>query len=430
MLRQFHRVLKEPRSHRGVSLTVLLLAVTSVGCERSVEPVRPSAQPNEPIIRVRIIRKATALELSGPRHVRVATASTADAPVRVATPLQVVRQNGRWRIDAVPEVAHANPVLRIEPIGLTPLHIDDQPYPGALRLWVGDPDKAPTRFDVINDVPIETYLPGVVERELRRDWSLGAYHAQAIAARSYAIAHQRNRSASAQWDVESTQQSQMYRGQARRRLAILAVRDTAGLVLSVDNRIIPAMYSSSCGGVSLSASDAFGGAAIPGHEALDHHADCAASPDWRWGPIERDLSALSRRIAGWGADRRDRAVGGIGQIRAIAAVERNAHQRPARFQITDVHGNEIVLAADQFRIACNFSSSKRGIASLPSRHRLRSSFLDVAVSGPKAVFSDGRGRGHGVGLCQYGAESMSRDGRDAVAILKAYYPTAIVQRAY
>ena len=59
-----------------------------------------------------------------------------------------------------------------------------------------------------------------------------------------------------------------------------------------------------------------------------------------------------------------------------------------------------------------------------------SSYVEVAVSNDHVIFSDGRGRGHGVGMCQYGAQHMGRAGQDAIAILNEYYPTARVQRAY
>jgi stage II sporulation protein D len=54
----------------------------------------------------------------------------------------------------------------------------------------------------------------------------------------------------------------------------------------------------------------------------------------------------------------------------------------------------------------------------------------VERRGEQIVFTDGRGFGHGVGLCQFGAEAMANAGRDVVQVLQTYYPGAQIERVY
>ena len=61
---------------------------------------------------------------------------------------------------------------------------------------------------------------------------------------------------------------------------------------------------------------------------------------------------------------------------------------------------------------------------------LRSSWYRLGEDGDAWVFQDGRGFGHGVGLCQYGSEQMARLGKDCVAILEHYYPGASLAQVY
>ena len=109
--------------------------------------------------------------------------------------------------------------------------IDKNPYPGRIEL-VANTTKAnqPTgTFDAINRVGMESYLPGVLSKELYPNWDLKTYRAQAIAARSYAIWEMnlpiRKNS---HFDLEASQASQAYIGAKASDKARTAVADTAG----------------------------------------------------------------------------------------------------------------------------------------------------------------------------------------------------------
>lgn len=107
---------------------------------------------------------------------------------------------------------------------------------------------------VINDIPIELYLQGVVPSEMPSGWEHDAHKAQAIAARSYALANLGKRSKYG-YDLKDTPEDQAYGGAtAETPQTNDAVTETCGIVLIHDGKIIPAYYSASAGGHTKSAS--------------------------------------------------------------------------------------------------------------------------------------------------------------------------------
>ena len=107
---------------------------------------------------------------------------------------------------------------------------------------------------VINDIPIELYIRGVVPSEMPSGWNIEAHKAQAIAARSYALANLGKRAKNG-YDLKDTPEDQAYGGAtAETQQTNEAVQDTTGIVLIHDGKIIPAYYSASAGGHTVNAS--------------------------------------------------------------------------------------------------------------------------------------------------------------------------------
>lgn len=114
------------------------------------------------------------------------------------------------------------------------------------------------KLTVINDVELEDYLKGVVPSEMPSSWELEALKAQAIAARSYALANLGKR-ASMGFDLKDTPEDQAYGGaSAETAKTNLAVESTLGQVLTYNMKVIPAYYSASAGGQTINASAAWG----------------------------------------------------------------------------------------------------------------------------------------------------------------------------
>ena len=104
------------------------------------------------------------------------------------------------------------------------------------------------KLTVINDVPMEDYIKGVVPSEMPSGWEIEAQKAQAIAARSYALANLGKR-AQFGYDLKDTPEDQAYGGaSAETPKTNSAVKDTTGVVLTYNTKVISAYYSASAGG--------------------------------------------------------------------------------------------------------------------------------------------------------------------------------------
>ena len=117
--------------------------------------------------------------------------------------------------------------------------VNGQAYAGRLRLV-----QQGKGLQVINHLPLEDYIASVVGSEMPSGWNLEALKAQAVAARSYALAHMA-RPPSQHWHLGNTTRWQAYRGlesvNGRTRAATAA---TAGLILSYQGGIVESLYAS------------------------------------------------------------------------------------------------------------------------------------------------------------------------------------------
>lgn len=393
-------------------------------------PVKAVERGGEPIVRVRIRQAIGSVTLAGPTKLEVYAADQPEAKQLLSTPLTIRRSGGQWIGDFAGMGMPARSALVVEAVGPSPLKIDRNTYPGHMRLvpasTTAENANAPNHFDLINHVRLEEYLPGVLDRELYDNWDPATYLAQAIAARSYAIDRIIVDGPGRYFDVESTQASQAYSGKTLHPLALRATADTVGLVLTHKGRVITAYYSSTCGGAGQSAPDAFGvPGGVPPLVPRQVCTWCGGSPHAEWGTVTHHRAELSKRLAAWGK-RHQLSIARLGTIVAIRPSQANTLGRPTQFEVTDDRGQKFVLRSESFRHGCNSTAS----GPLPESQRLRSSAFTVKVAGDKVRFEGGRGFGHCVGLCQYGAQGMARGGQSPTDILAFYYPGAKLERAY
>ena len=104
------------------------------------------------------------------------------------------------------------------------------------------------KLTVINNVPLEDYIKGVFPSEMPSGWATEAHKAQAIAARSYALANLGKR-AKFGYDLKDTPEDQAYGGASKETADTnYAVDQTKGIVLTYNMKVINAYYSASAGG--------------------------------------------------------------------------------------------------------------------------------------------------------------------------------------
>jgi stage II sporulation protein D len=284
----------------------------------------------------------------------------------------------------------------------------------------------PRGMDVVNVLPMELYLPGVVAKELYASWKLETFKAQVVAARSYAcmeVAWWRGRR---HYDVVAGQASQAYIGVTDNASANRAVRETRGQLLLFQNKVLPAYYSSACGGLAANAVDAISDHPINDIAPLRAGAPrscCAWAPVFRW-KSEQSSGEAAQRLLVWTAQRPRWRVNRMGPVRSIEVAAANQVGRPVRYRISDGEAR-IELPSEPLRMALNLSGDRVGSLRSP----VRSGFFTAAVGGGTVMLA-GHGFGHGVGMCQHGAEGMARSGSAWSEILDVYYPGATVGRSY
>jgi len=249
---------------------------------------------------------------------------------------------------------------------------------------------------VINDLPLEVYLKGVVAAEIPFGWESEALKAQAVAARTYAL-YQKKAAGARPYHILATVSSQVYAGRQGEHASVdRAVQETEGMVIVYDGEVIPAFYHSSCGGHTENASEMWGIDA-PYLKGVD----CECQEISKYGAWEKRMSASLVTAS-------------------LARLGYRLHD------ITDI-GIESLTPAG--RVKKLFIQHAKGVLSIPAETLraaagypvIPSVFFEIALEGKEIVIS-GRGMGHGVGLCQWGAKEMAQRGYNYRSILSRYYP--------
>lgn len=421
-----------------LALFIVVASVVSSSCQTfpTSSGVRTAFEPD---IRVRIRAGIKEVTLSGPRRLQLNEPAYGrriiDAPARIDATSEgftitdargsaiPVRAGLEVRItNADPRTAGAVPTVLV----------DGAAFPGSLIPIPRSSGAAPS-LDLVEELPLEEYLPGVLAIELYQQWPLETFKAQAVAARSYAL-HERRRSIELgeDFDVEGSTLDQAYAGATKNPTPTAAVRATRGLVLTERGQILRAYYSSTCGGRANSAADVW--PVGKGYEfnlagpiqGRTRDFACEGSPLFRW-TVERALDDVEQRLRAWG-EANGSALRRLGRLASIKATRFNpVTDRPIRFQVTDHEGRRVLIKSEDLRVALNYRAPTLASPDRPAQ--VRSGDLEVTISGNRATIA-GRGFGHGVGMCQFCAKGFADEGKPYQEMLKAFYAGARIERAY
>ncbi|MGA1417111.1 MAG: SpoIID/LytB domain-containing protein [Gemmatimonadaceae bacterium] len=337
------------------------------------------------------------------------------------------RQLRAVRADGLVSAWHAGPVT-LRGDGAGTVRSGTRAYRGVLRHVATD-----SGVLVVNVLPLEDYLRGVVPLEIgdRPPTEREAVEAQAIAARTYTVrrlmAERRATARRRGFDLLSTVADQVYGGVgAERGGSDQAIARTRGLVLLVGGQVADAPFFSTCGGRTAAATEVWvtTGAShlrgvsdrIPG-STRDY---CEGSPTYRW-TRQLTTTELDRVVQRYLARVTAVPRGGPGAVQRLRVVSTAPSGRVGRL--------ELRTAAGTFTVPGN---AARSVLRSAGGDLLPSAYFSLAVEeeGGRLVRAvvEGRGAGHGVGMCQWGAIGRARAGQDHRAILSAYYPGATVAR--
>jgi stage II sporulation protein D len=297
------------------------------------------------------------------------------------------------------------------------LSIGGKLYRGVFRLLQSND---PNSFDVINAVPVEAYLNGVVGAEMPSYWEFEALKAQAIACRTYSLYHKQMFGKNRPWDVTKTQSTQVYRGvEAETASVRKAISETNGNVLVCEysdeqDRLFPAYYSSSCGGFTENSKNVFGRNVFEPLSGVEckYCRKIARRKVFNWEPVEMSKIEVNERLL--------KKYPNLADLEGIVSVEVKSKGNLDRITSVNLigrNGTSDHIRGEDLRISLD-----------PTGTRIRSTLFKMEDTGESLRFYDGRGYGHGVGLCQCGSEGMARKGHDFNEILSHYYPGSKIHR--
>ncbi|MDR2505912.1 MAG: SpoIID/LytB domain-containing protein, partial [Oscillospiraceae bacterium] len=285
------------------------------------------------------------------------------------------------------------------------------PYPADLRfIYIsGNPY-------IVAHVYIEDYLPGVVGYEMSDSFPLESLKAQAIAARTYAMRAATANSGRA-YDVVDTTSDQVYRGTPSGNSNVKsAVSSTKGMTLMYNNAYCQVYYSSSNGGQTESNAHAWGGSALPYYQITDDPFDLknpnsTAKKGTVYASFASNSAAVRNLIS---------SAAGTSDIATITSVQLTTSKYSAPSKLYTQAIISYVTSGGTSR-ACTVNlfgglTSALGIAIGGLKNELHSV---EAVSGGFRITA--RRYGHGVGLSQYGAQQMAKEGYDYLSILGFYF---------
>jgi stage II sporulation protein D len=284
------------------------------------------------------------------------------------------------KLELVPRVAEGGFRLRIPDTKLP-----ERTYPGKLAVTV-----TTGNLMLVNAVPLEAYTAGVVQAEAGKEHHQEYYKLQAVTCRTYALTNQRKHQPEG-FELCDGVHCQVYHGRNRNDSIRMAVDATHSLVLvDADIKLIQATFHSNCGGETVNAEDLWGRSQTYLRATVDTF--CTAAPHATW---TKNLSRTE--WLGYLQRKYSLRTGDSAQLYAVLNYEP---------QCRDLYlGNTWPLVP---------------LKNVREDLGLKSTFFSVRTEGEKVVL-EGRGFGHGVGLCQEGAMKMARAGKSYTDILHHYY---------
>lgn len=252
---------------------------------------------------------------------------------------------------------------------------------------------------VINNVELESYLKGVVPNELSEEYPLEALKAQAITSRTFALSNI-NKYKKLGYNLDDTTNCQVYRGiKSEAKSTNKAVESTEDIVALYNDKIANTIFGASSGGVTASVHEVWGGNKIGYLSSINDPYSTKYTWDYKIKTDEfiKKLQQFKK----------------FSQITAINIMESDSSGRVSKISI-DTDAGQFTLKGVELR-------------DLLGTTKLKSTLFSVKYTVDNIEFS-GKGYGHGVGLSQYGAVEMAKQGKDCSEIMKFYFPGIKLQK--
>ncbi|WP_337872061.1 SpoIID/LytB domain-containing protein [Ignavibacterium sp.] len=287
--------------------------------------------------------------------------------------------------------------------------INSKKYRGRIKLLNVD-----GAIKIINQISLEDYIKGVMTKEMpvgKGKENFEALKAFAIAARTYAI--NKIFASKTYYDLLPDIRDQVYGGaDAEHPLSNKAVDETKGLILTFEDDPAIVFYHSTCGGYTESSVNVFTMDDISYLRTISDGNDpfCSISPNFNWTEIIPESIFIKRLF--------DAKL--LKDTNCI--LER--FNIKSRFQSGRIKELEILLKYDdEIKSISIFGNQIRSVIKNNSGNGLlKSNNFIIEITDDRKVMITGKGAGHGVGMCQWGAIGQSKLGKNYKEILMQYFP--------
>lgn len=377
-------------SKRAAQGTIDLSALSVRAPEPPAQDPQNQKQFTETTVRVLLAEKAKSAYIKHSGKVYIYTQNL-DKKYKISTAgTLAVKTLGNGKIQ-IGTLQATQPII-LEPASGTLLGWNNNSYSGKIYII-----PAQNTFHLVEHAPLETYLYGVLPYEMSYSWPLEALKAQAVAARTYTLKTLEGVK-NQNFDVYSDVRSQMYKGGGKQYDSVKkAVDQTRGQVLTYEDKLFFTYYHANCGGATDDVrSWNFGAKSIKPLSGASCKYD-SHSKSYKW----------TMNIARGKVENYAKSVGLTGALKSIKIVRKTDTGRATNLTIKTTKGTKTVPCG-RFRLATGIRSCKI-------------TKLDVRK---KDVHFEGKGYGHGIGMCQDGANGMAKNGKNYRKILKNYYPGA------
>ncbi|MGB9742510.1 MAG: SpoIID/LytB domain-containing protein [candidate division WOR-3 bacterium] len=387
------------RSSAGIFLIVLLGGGCYYPPMRTGTRLQPTAELR---VRVRLSVAGERVKISGAQPVMLVTGNQSQA-LKSNESIELVRQVNGYDIVAPGRVWRGVlDTVRLKSDG--PIQVGSQFYRGEIiAFWLAE-----TGLVVVNELGLEDYLYSVVPCEIGpiNPATYQAVKAQAVAARSFTISRLGKRMGLGYDLYDSYLRDQEYRGAGvELALARQAVDETRGEVLIYQERVAEALYHGNCGGKTAEGASGYLCSVSDRPHRSGGAPFCSWSSNFSW-QVKIGLDSLERSLA------RLKGITGSIRVRSVR-VEKERHSGRAQRLYFQTDRGTVAVSGNDFRFWLG----------------LKSTLIDIQIAG-RQVLINGRGWGHGVGLCQDGAIGMARQGYGYRQILSHYYPRLKLRRWY
>lgn len=377
---------------KKIFLALIAIAILAPACLADDAP-RHAETPLNPVLRVRIIDGSSSIQLSLKGGYEIVALDTGATAMKDNSLEAKVSASPSGLLIGDKEVPASGLAVMVEKD--SSIYVDGARFRGEIDIVRKDGGK----LMVINHIPVEEYLYGVLHYEVSDRWPIAALKAQAIAARTFAV-YQARQNKLQPYDLTSDTYSQVYGGSATEKWATTkAVNLTRSKVLTYKGDIFPTYFHATCAGGTEDAS-ALWNINIPPLRG-SRCVYCLTSPHYKWSK-EIPLEDLEKKLRASGYK--------LGKISSVGVLSKNRSGRVDKLEIKDNAGVTVLLTAKEFR-------------QLVGPNEIKSTRFELSLKWGHLMIV-GRGWGHGVGMCQWGAFGLSKKGRTAEEILKFYYPGA------